>query len=674
MSRINPLMESFDTPPFKDILLEDYIPAIENAISVALENIDTIISNDQPASFENCIVELEFAAHKLDKITPIFFNLNYADTTDEMQEMALAISSILTTFANDVSLNEKLFAKVVYVYNNCNREELDCEQKTLLEETYRGFVREGASLSEDKKIRYREISQQLSQLSLKFSQNILSATNAYHFQITDEKELQGIPKFAREIGKSEAEAKGLDGWVYTLSAQSYIPFMQFADNREQRELLWSKYNTRCFDNSEFDNQALLLEIANLRCELSILLGYKNFAEYALDIRMSKTQQITETFIEELVEKTKPFAEKDWSDVEQYAKDNGFEGDLMPWDFSYYAEKYKSMKYQISDDKLKPYFKLENVYNGLFDVINRLYSIEFKENTIIDKYHTDVVIYDVIENGKIISILYMDFFPRDSKSSGAWMTSYKDKMNYLGEDTTPIISIVCNFTKPTTSSPSLLTYNEVTTLFHEAGHALHGIFAKGKYPSINGTNVARDFVELPSQIMENWASDNYFLTSWAKHYQTSEPIPQDYIKKIKESENFLSGYSQIRQLLFATNDMAWHTIEENINVKVKEFESNAIKNVQITPFIENSSVSTTFSHIFAGGYAAGYYSYKWAEVLEADAFSKFMELGVYDKECADRFKNEILTQGSHRDAMELYVNFMGRAPQSDALFKKLGLNK
>ena len=674
MSHINSLTKPFDTPPFSQIKLEDYIPAIENAVSISRENIDLIINNTDLPNFENTIEALEFATVELDKITTIFFNLNHADTSKEMQEMALKISTILTNLSNDISLNKTIFEKVKTVYENSKTEILDNEQKRLMTKTYDGFMRSGANLSLENKLTYRELTEQLAQLSLKFSQNLLAATNDYFLHITDESELDGLPEFVREIGLGEAESKGLEGWVFTLAAQSYVPFLQFSNNREYREKIWTRYNTRCYANDKNDNQENIIKIVNLRRQLAKLLGYKNYAEYVLEVKMSKTQQVVEDFLEDILVKTKPHALSDWETVANYAKESGFDGEIMPWDFGHYAEKYKVSKYNISDDKLKPYFKLENVYNGLFDILGKLYGVEFVENRLLDKYHKDVVVYDVIENTKKLAILYVDFFPRESKSSGAWMTSYKDKMIYNSVETTPIISIVCNFTKPTKNEPSLLTFNEVTTLFHEAGHAMHGIFAKGKYASINGTNVAWDYVELPSQIMENWASDSYFLNNWAKHYQTNEPIPQDYIEKLKESENFLSGYAQMRQLSFGVSDMCWHTITSDINVSVKEFETEALKKTKIMPFIENSCVSTAFSHIFAGGYAAGYYGYKWAEVLEADAFSLFEKNGAYNKQCSKSFRDNILSAGSHKDEMEQYMSFMGREPKTDALFQKLGLTE
>lgn len=674
MEKINPLIENFDTPPFNKIELCDYFPAIEHSIDIARTNINNIIECGEIPTFGNCIEPLEFASLKLDSITPIFFNLNHSNTSDEMQELALSISTVLTTFSNDVSLNEKLFEKVKKVYENRHDAVLNNEQEVLLEKTYKNFIREGASLNAEDKELYRELTEELSQLSLTFSQNLLSATNAYFLQITDVAQLSGLPKYAMEIGKSEAESRNLDGWVYTLSAQSFVPFLQFCDSRELRKLMWTKYNTRCFDNSKFDNQQIVIKIANLRKKLANILGYNNFAHYMLEERMSKTQQAVELFLEDLIVKTKSFASNEWDEIKSFAKEIGLEYDLMPWDFGYYGEKLKIKKYDISDDKLKPYFSLDNIYNGLFDVIKKLYGITFRENNDIDKYHSDMIAYDVFEDSNRIAILYMDFFPRESKNSGAWMTSYRDKMIYNGKETTPIISIVCNFTKPTSTSPSLLTFNEVTTLFHEMGHALHGIFAKGKYPSLNGTNVAWDFVELPSQIMENWASDSYFLNTWAKHYKTNEPIAQELIDKLKRSENFLSGYAQMRQLSFAKCDMAWHTITQDINVTVKKFETEAINDTRISPYIENAAVSTAFSHVFSGGYAAGYYSYKWAEVLEADAFSRFIKLGLYNQECSNSFRDNILSQGSHRSAMDLYKKFMGREPKSDALFIKLGLLK
>lgn len=668
----NILLEDFNIPAFSSIKIEHYLPAIKELISKSAENISKIVNNKETPDFFNTIEPLEFASYHLEKVTTLFFNLNHADTSEEMQRIALEISPLVTQFSNDISLNNQLFERVKYVFENSKKESLTEEQLRLTEKTHIGFIRKGASLSDKEKESFRYITEELSKLSLQFSQNVLGATSAYSLHIEDEKELIDMPDYVIEMGRSEALSRDMSGWVFTLQAPSYIPFLQFCTNRKLRELLWEKYNSRCFNDGEFDNKEIVKRIVKLRLEFAKLMGYKNYSNYALEVRMSKTQNSVEEFLNDLITRTKSFAQKDWQKIESYAKSKGFKDEMMPWDFSFYCEKYKKEFLDISDEMLKPYFQLESVQSGLFDTITSLYAIEFKENKTIDRYHKDVVVYDVIEQGKLISYLFIDYFPRNSKSGGAWMTTFTERSTRNSIEEIPIVSIVCNFSLPTQSAPSLLTFNEVTTLFHEAGHALHAIFSTGKYPSISSTNVAWDFVELPSQIMENWAIEKQFLSKWAKHYKSKENISSELIDKIIAADNFMSGFAQMRQLSFGTTDMAWHTICEDINISVKEFETESLKNTQIMPKALNNCISTTFSHIFAGGYAAGYYSYKWAEVLEADAFSLFKEVGVYNKDIAKSFRENILSKGDIKDPMQLYKNFRGREPKTDALFKKLGM--
>lgn len=668
----NPLLKEFHIPPFGSIQMEHYLPAIKELVSRSAKAISTITENQQTPTFENTIEALEFASYHLERVTTLFFNLNHADTSQEMQNLALEISPIVTQFSNDISLNRLLFERVSTVFNNRENETLTKEQLRLLEKTYTGFIRKGASLSDSDKTIFREITEELSKRSLQFSQNLLGATAAYHLHIEDEKELVGMPDYVIEMGRSEAISKEKEGWIFTLQAPSYIPFLQFCQNRTLREELWNRYNSRCFDRGEFDNQAIVKRIAELRLRFAQLMGHENYSGYALETRMSKTQQKVEEFLNNLITRTKPFAQKDWQTIASYAKSKGLQEELMPWDFAFYCEKYKKEFLDISDEMLKPYFPLESVQAGLFDTITSLYGVTFHENKAMDRYHNDIVVYDVMEGGKLISHLMIDYFPRDSKSGGAWMTTFAERAVRGAVVEIPIVSLVCNFSLPTQSSPSLLTFNEVTTLFHEAGHALHAIFATGNYPSISSTNVAWDFVELPSQIMENWAIEKEFLSKWAKHYQSGEKISEELIDKLIASDNFMSGFSQMRQLSFGAADMGWHTISKEIDVSVKEFETEALKETQIAPKVSNNCVSTTFSHIFAGGYAAGYYSYKWAEVLEADAFSMFKEMGAYNKEVAKSFRENILSKGDLEDPMQLYIKFRGREPKTDALFTKLGM--
>ncbi|MBQ7998841.1 MAG: M3 family metallopeptidase, partial [Bacteroidales bacterium] len=515
----------------------------------------------------------------------------------------------------------------------------------------------------------------LSLLSLKFGNNTLAATNAFILHITDSTQLAGLPAYAVSAGASEAKARNLEGWVFTLQHPSMSPFMQFSQNRELREKMWRASNTKCI-GGEFDNQAIVKRIAELRIQEANLLGHKLYSDYALEERMAKNTETVNNFLNDLLEKSLPYAKKDVEAIQKYANQNGLEGKLMPWDFSYYSEKLKNEKYAINDELLKPYFKLENVQKAVFALADSLYGLKFTEAKDIPGYHPDVQVYDVTDaNGKHMALFYSDFYPRDSKSGGAWMTEFRGQgFNKEGVEERPFVSIVCNFTKPTETEPSLLTFYEVTTLLHEFGHALHGILAEGKYSGLTGTNVARDFVELPSQIMENWATQKEYLASFAKHYQTGEVIPDELIQKIIDSKNYNSGYASVRQLNFGITDMAWHTISEVPQEDVVTYEAKAIERAQIMPYIEGTAFSTSFGHIFSGGYAAGYYSYKWAEVLEADAFQVFKEKGIFNKEVAESFRKNILSRGNIEDADVLYRNFRGRDPRPEALMEKLGMSK
>ncbi|MBQ5803236.1 MAG: M3 family metallopeptidase [Bacteroidales bacterium] len=675
----NPLLEKsthpYNAPAFDKIKTEHYLPAFKEAIAEGKQEIEAIVNNQQEPTFENTILALNYAGEKLNTVSALFFNINEANTNEQMQKTAEEISPLLTEYSMSITLNEKLFERVKAVYQQKESLNLGQEEARLLEQTYKQFANNGANLSPEDKEKFAKIQEELSLLSLKFGNNTLAATNAFILHITDSTQLAGLPAYAVSAGASEAKARNLEGWVFTLQHPSMSPFMQFSQNRELREKMWRASNTKCI-GGEFDNQAIVKRIAELRIQEANLLGHKLYSDYALEERMAKNTETVNNFLNDLLEKSLPYAKKDVEAIQKYANQNGLEGKLMPWDFSYYSEKLKNEKYAINDELLKPYFKLENVQKAVFALADSLYGLKFTEAKDIPGYHPDVQVYDVTDaNGKHMALFYSDFYPRDSKSGGAWMTEFRGQgFNKDGVEERPFVSIVCNFTKPTETEPSLLTFYEVTTLLHEFGHALHGILAEGKYSGLTGTNVARDFVELPSQIMENWATQKEYLASFAKHYQTGEVIPDELIQKIIDSKNYNSGYASVRQLNFGITDMAWHTISEVPQEDVVTYEAKAIERAQIMPYIEGTAFSTSFGHIFSGGYAAGYYSYKWAEVLEADAFQVFKEKGIFNKEVAESFRKNILSRGNIEDADVLYRNFRGRDPRPEALMEKLGMSK
>ena len=675
----NPLLEKsthpYNAPAFDKIKTEHYLPAFKEAIAEGKQEIEAIVNNQQEPTFENTILALNYAGEKLNTVSALFFNINEANTNEQMQKTAEEISPLLTEYSMSITLNEKLFERVKAVYQQKESLNLGQEEARLLEQTYKQFANNGANLSPEDKEKFAKIQEELSLLSLKFGNNTLAATNAFILHITDSTQLAGLPAYAVSAGASEAKARNLEGWVFTLQHPSMSPFMQFSQNRELREKMWRASNTKCI-GGEFDNQAIVKRIAELRIQEANLLGHKLYSDYALEERMAKNTETVNNFLNDLLEKSLPYAKKDVEAIQKYANQNGLEGKLMPWDFSYYSEKLKNEKYAINDELLKPYFKLENVQKAVFALADSLYGLKFTEAKDIPGYHPDVQVYDVTDaNGKHMALFYSDFYPRDSKSGGAWMTEFRGQgFNKEGVEERPFVSIVCNFTKPTETEPSLLTFYEVTTLLHEFGHALHGILAEGKYSGLTGTNVARDFVELPSQIMENWATQKEYLASFAKHYQTGEVIPDELIQKIIDSKNYNSGYASVRQLNFGITDMAWHTISEVPQEDVVTYEAKAIERAQIMPYIEGTAFSTSFGHIFSGGYAAGYYSYKWAEVLEADAFQVFKEKGIFNKEVAESFRKNILSRGNIEDADVLYRNFRGRDPRPEALMEKLGMSK
>jgi peptidyl-dipeptidase Dcp len=674
----NPLLKPsgnlWEAPAFDKIKNEHYKPAFEAAIAEGKAQIDSIVNNPEKPTFENTVEALEYSGRTLANISSLFFNLNEACTDSVMQQTALEISPVLSEYSNDIMLNEKLFERIKTVYEQKDSLKLNEEQMRLLEETYKGFARNGANLPKEKRDRFREINNELSKLSLQFGQNVLAATNKFYLHLTDSTLLKGLPGYVVEMGVAEAKERKLDGWVYTLQAPSFIPFMQYSENRELREKMWKAYNSRCFGD-ESDNQETIKKITALRLEKANLLGYKRYSDYVLEDNMAKNPEKVNAFLQDLLTKTLPYAKKELAEIQQFANTNGFKGTLMPWDFSYYSEKYKAEKYDFNNEILKPYFKLENVQGAIFALADSLYGLKFKETKEVPVYHPDVKVFEVTDDtGKFLALLYIDYFPRASKRGGAWMTTFREEYKIKGKEERPLVSLVCNFTKPTEKDPSLLTFDEVTTILHEFGHALHGMLAQGTYPSLTGTNVVRDFVELPSQIMENWAVERDYLKSFAKHYKTGEVIPQELIDKIVASKNYLAAYMNVRQLTYGICDMAWHNITTPEIKSVSEFEKKAVEECRLLPSVDSTSFSTSFSHIFAGGYSAGYYSYKWAEVLEADAFSMFSEKGIFNKEVASSFKENILSKGNLRDADVLYRQFRGRDPKPEALLEKMGLKK
>ncbi|ARV07510.1 peptidase M3 [Polaribacter sp. SA4-10] len=670
---MNPLLQDFNTAPFSKISNTDYKPAIKKAIKIAKVEIEEIVNNSEKPSFENTTVALDFTGEKLDRITSIFFNLNSAETNDEIQKIAQEVSPWLSEFRNDITLNEALFKRVKSVFDIRETLDLNPEQKMLLDKQYKGFARNGANLKEEDKNKLRKIDTELSKLSLKFGENVLAETNAFELHITAEKDLSGLPESVIEAAKEVANSKEKEGWVFTLDYPSYIPFLTYADNRELRKKLAIAAGKKGFQKNEFNNEQIVLEIVNLRHQRANLLGYTTHAHFVLEERMAETPENVIEFSNELLAKAKPAAKKEFEELENYAKKLDGIDQLQKWDGAYYSEKLKKEIFDLDQELLKPYFKLENVIDGVFEISSRLYDLKFEEVFTIDKYHEDVKTYNVTDtNGNFIAVFYADFHPRKGKRNGAWMTSYKSQQIKNGVNERPQVSIVCNFTKPTETKPSLLTFNEVTTLFHEFGHALHGMLANTTYKSLSGTSVYWDFVELPSQVLENWCYEKEALALFAKHYETGEVIPMKYVEKIKESASFHEGMQTLRQLSFGLLDMQWHGQDPTKISAVKEFENEAFAETRLYPDVAENSMSTAFSHIFQGGYSAGYYSYKWAEVLDADAFEYFLEEGIFNKEVATKFKENVLSKGGTEKPMELYKRFRGKEPKPDALLKRAGL--
>ena len=675
----NPLLTEstapFGAPEFDKIENEHYLPAFEQGIAEAKAEIDAIVANQEEPTFENTIEAMEYAGQTLSKVASIFYAVMEAHTDETKQQIAEQISPMLTEYSMYVSLNNDLFQRVKAVYEKKDELGLDQDQMTLLEDNYKSFVRGGANLSDEDKAVYSKLSEELSLTTLQFSKNVLAATNAYTLHITDSTELGGLPEFVKTMGAETAAEKGLEGWAFTLDYPSYGPFLKYSTNRELRKQVWMAYNTRAI-GGEFDNTEIVKKIIDLRIKIANILGYETYADYALEERMAKNKKTVDEFVMQLLKPSMEFAKKDVADVLAYAKKNGFEENvLQPWDFSYWSERYQEAEYSLSAEELKPYFQLESCIDAVFGLATRLYGITFEERNDIPVYHQDVKVYEVKDaDGSHLSLFYADFFPRASKRGGAWMTDFRGQSVRDGVEYRPFVTIVCNFTKPTADAPALITHDELTTFLHEFGHALHGMLAKGRYPSLTGTSVSRDFVELPSQIMENWAFEPEYLNSFAKHYQTGEPIPAELIEKIVAAKNYLAAYGQVRQLHFGYLDMAWHSLKEVPAVSTVEFEQSVLAPWGVLPAAEGAAFSTSFSHIFSGGYSAGYYSYKWAEVLEADAFSLFKEKGIFNTEVADSFRKNILEKGGAEDEAVIYRNFRGHDPQPEALMKKLGLTK
>lgn len=670
---MNPLLQNFKTAPFSQIKNEHFKPAILEAVEKAKAEIQEISSSAEDPTFENTVEALEFSGKQLDLVTSIFFNLNSAETNDEIQKIAQEVSPLLSEFKNDIILDKGLFKRVKKVYDQKETLSLNGEQEMLLERKYKAFVRNGANLNDEKKIELREIDKQLSSLKLKFGENVLAETNRFELHITKEEDLEGLPETVKEEAETTAKEKNKEGWIFTLEYPSYIPFMKYSSNRELRKKMAVAFGAKGFHGDELDNRGNVLKIARLRFERARLLGYSTHADFVLEERMAENPEKVKSFLFDLLQKAKPAAEREFNELENFSKKLDPIDTLQKWDASYYEEKLKKELFDLDDEKLKPYFKLENVISGAFTIAEKLYDLKFREVSNIDKYHPDVKTYEVRDGeNNIISLFYADFHPRPGKRDGAWMTVYRPQFREKGYDNRPHISIVCNFTKPSNKIPSLLTFNEVTTLFHEFGHALHGMLANTTYPSLSGTSVYWDFVELPSQMLENWCYEQEALELFAKHYETGEVIPKDLVEKIKKAANFHEGMATLRQISFGMLDMSWHGIDPSNITDVKAHEEAAFEPTKLFPDVKENCMSTSFSHIFQGGYSSGYYSYKWAEVLDADTFEFFQQEGIFSREVSNSFRENILSKGGTEHPMTLYKRFRGKEPQPDALLKRAGL--
>lgn len=674
----NPFFSPYTTPhgvaPFDKIKTEHYEPAFNKAIEIRQKEIDAIADSKATPTFQNTILAMEHSGEMLSRVSSVFFNLLGAESNDEMMEISQRLSPKLSEHSNNINLNEKLFARVKAVYDKRTKSGLTPEQIRLVEKYYEGFENSGATLSPAEKEVYRKLSSELSLASLAFGQNNLKETNQFEMLLTDKADVAGLPESVLEAAKAKAQAKGKEGWMFDLSAPSYIGFMKYASRRDLRQKLYTAYNTKNVMGGEYDNQENVKKIVNLRLELAKLMKSPTFADDVLKYRMAKNQQNVYDLLNKLSTAYRPAAEREVKDVQAFAeKMEGKPIEIQPWDWSYYAEKQKDQRFDLNDEMTRPYFELENVKKGVFGLATDLYGLQFVPNKSIPVYHPEVEAFDVKdEKGNFLAVLYTDFHPRDGKRSGAWMTEYKGQWMKNGKDSRPHISIVMNFTRATDKKPALLTFDEVETFLHEFGHALHGMLSKGTYETLSGTNVYRDFVELPSQVMENWLTEKEFLDKFAFHYQTGEKMPQALVQKIVDAANYNTGYLCLRQLSLGLLDMAWHSIDKPFDGDIRAFEQQAMLPVKLLPVLPEGSTSTSFSHIFAGGYAAGYYSYKWAEVLDADAFSVFKKNGIFDKKTAASFRKNILERGNSDDPMTLYKAFRGQEPTIDALLQRNGV--
>ena len=678
----NPFFEKYNTPhqtvPFDKIKNEHYEPAMLEGIKLHEAEIEAIINNPEAPTFANTIVAYEKSGKFLDRVITVFGNLRSAETNDDLQKIAQKMIPLLSEHSNNISLNEKLFQRVKAIYKQKSKLSLTIEQAKLLDDIYDGFVRRGANLQGEARNKYRELSKKLSTLTLQFGENNLKETNNFQLVLTQKEQLAGLPEGIVEAAAQTAREKGVEGWVITLHAPSYVPFMTYASNRELRKELYMAYNTKCTKDNEFNTLEIVKDLVNTRMQIAQLLGYKSYADYTLKERMAESSKNVYKLLDQLLDAYTPTAKAEYNEVQELARSTqGKEFRLMPWDWSYYSDQLKNKKFSLNDEMLRPYFELSNVKEGVFGLATRLYGITFRKNSEIPVYHPDVDAYEVLDkDGSFLAVLYTDFHPRAGKRAGAWMTSFKGQWidDQTGENSRPHITLVMNFTKPTESKPALLTFDEVNTFLHEFGHGLHGIFANTHYESLSGTSVYRDFVELPSQIMENFAVEKDFLSTFAKHYQTGEIIPDTLVQRIIDSSNFNVAYACLRQVSFGLLDMGWYTRTTPFTGDVKAYEQKAWEKAQILPVVEGTCMSAQFSHIFAGGYSAGYYSYKWAEVLDADAFSLFMQKGIFNQEVAQSFRNNILSKGGTEHPMTLYKRFRGQEPSIDALLIRNGIKK
>ena len=669
----NPLLQEWNTPhqtpPFSKIRNEHYAPAVKEAIKEAEGNIQRIIRQKEAPTFENTIVALQTASERLDRICNVMFNMNECNTNTELQNIVMELTPELTRFSNSVDMNPKLFERVKTIYDQRDKLALTTEQRTLLEKTYKGFVRNGVNLKGKERKTYARNSERLSQLSQQMNRNVLADNNNYILHITKNEDLSGLPENVVAAARAEAQERGMEGWVFTLAYPSYGPFITYADNRDLREQMWRAYNSRGNRGNENDNNEVIREMTHLRYQQAKMLGYENYCEYVLSDRMCDTPEKLAKFLTDLYSQAMPFAKKDLDEVSDFAQKLGATLPLQRWDFSYYREKLKQQKYDFDAELLRPYLQMEKVRQGIFDLYGRLYGITFRETNNIEVYHPDVKVYEVMDGNRFMGVLYLDMHPRASKRSGAWKTTFREQSNIGGKQIRPLVQVVCNFSKPVGDKPSLLSFDEMETFMHEFGHAMHCLLTDCTYPSLSGTSVKRDFVEMPSQVMENWCYEPEFLNTFARHYLTNDTIPGDYIRKIKAAEKYLAGWLCVRQLNLGWIDLAFHTLQEPIEGRIDEYEHSRMKELQ--PIVKGTCTSTAFTHIFAGGYASGYYGYKWAEVLDADIFSKFKREGIFNKATAEAFRHEILSKGGTEHPSVLFRNFMGRDPDNNALLIRCG---